>query len=348
MQKRCAAVTWAVVLIATAVPVSAQDYTIVAMSHTSNGVHDIDPATGKILQEYRVPGEWVGEPHEGAISPDGRTVYASIPYKKQVLILDGATFKPTKVIESEFFSRPLETRSFVRVGQRETTSGDPHGLALNNDGSKLYITLEFAEVPGIAVYDVKAGRVTKKIDTVVGGNYLQTQPRTDKLYFPTRDDRVLVIDTKTDKLLSSFNVQGSPKGVECDPNGEVWVNANRDGSVSVIDSATDKVVKVIQTKGKGSGRIAVSPDGRLVAATYSNTGDVHIIDATTREVVAVLPVSTGGQGFPLFSPDSTTLFMMNEGPGELSVYDMKSMKEIPRRTPIGGASFGGGLRKRAK
>jgi hypothetical protein len=37
---------------------------------------------------------------------------------------------------------------------------------------------------------------------------------------------------------------------------------------------------------------------------------------------------------------------MNEGPGELSVYSMQSMKEIPRRTPIGGASFGGGLRIR--
>jgi DNA-binding beta-propeller fold protein YncE len=348
MLTRYSVATWTVALIATTAPLSAQDYTIVAMSHTSNGIHDIDPATGTILQEYRVPGEWFGEPHEGAISPDGKTVYASIPYKKQVIVLDGATFKPIKIIESEFFSRPLETRSFVRVGQRETTSGDPHGLALNNDATKLYITLEFAELPGIAVYDVKAGKVTKKIDTVVAGNYLQVQPRTDKLYFPTRDDRVLVIDTKTDRILQSIRVQGSPNGVDFAPNGEVWVNANRDGSVSVIDSATDKVVKVVQTKGKGSGRIAVSPDGRLVASTYSNTGDVHIIDATTREVVAVLPVSTGGQGFPLFSPDSTTLFMMNEGPGELSVYDMKSMKEIPRRTPIGGASFGGGLRKRAR
>jgi YVTN family beta-propeller protein len=332
--------------LAAANPAEAQDYTIVALSHTSNGIHEIEPATGKILKEYQVPDEWFGEPHEGAITPDGKIVYASIPYKKQVIALDGDTFKPIKIIESEYFSRPLETRSFVRVGQRQTTSADPHGLALNNDASKLYITLEFAEVPGIAVYDVKAGRVTKTIDTVVPGNYLQVQPRTDKLYFPTRDDRVLVIDTKTDRVMRVIRVQGSPNGVDFAPNGEVWVNGNRDGSVSVIDSSTDRVVKVIQTKGKGTGRIAVSPDGRLAAATFGVSGDVHVIDAASREVVAVLPVSTGGQGFPLFSPDSTTLFMMNEGPGELSVYDMRTMKEMPRRTPIGGASFGGGLRRR--
>ena len=340
----------AVVLLAifggTAIPAAAQDYSIVALSHTSNGIHEIDPATGKILKEYLVPDEWFGEPHEGAITGDGKVVYASIPYKKQVIALDGDTFKPIKIIESEYFSRPLETRSFVRVGRRETTSADPHGLALNNDGSKLYITLEFAEVPGIAVYDVQAGRVTKKIDTVVPGNYLQVQPGTDKLYFPTRDDRVLVIDTKTDRVIRVIRVQGAPNGVDFAPNGEVWVNANRDGTVSVIDSSIDQVVKVIQTNGKGTGRIAVSPNGRLVAATFGVSGDVRVIDAASRAVMAVLPVSTGGQGFPLFSPDSSTLFMMNEGPGELSVYDMKTMKEVPQRTPIGGASFGGGLRKR--
>jgi YVTN family beta-propeller protein len=342
--------TWkafCVLALLTAAPAAAQDYRIVAMSHTSNGVHDIDPATGKIVQEYRVPVEWFGEPHEGAISPDGKTVYASVPYSKQVLILDGTTFKPKGKIESPLFSRPSEERSFARIGKKETTSADPHGLALNNDASKLYITLEFAEVPGVAVYDVKSGKVTK-IETVVAGNYLQVQPRTDKLYFPTRNDMVVVIDTKTDRILRKIDVQGSPNGVDFAPNGEVWVNGNRDGSVSVIDSAKDVVVKVIQTQGKGSGRIAVSPDGRFVAATHSNSGDATIIDAKSREILATVTTSLGGQGFPVFSPDSSTLYVLNEGAGDLSLYDMKTMKAIPRRTPIGGASFGGGLRKVTK
>ena len=336
--------TWMALLL-TAAPAFAQDYRIVAMSHTSNGVHDIDPATGNIVQEYRVPGEWFGEPHEGAISPDGKTVYASVPYSKQVIIVDGTTFKLKGKIESPYFSRPLQTRSFARIGSRETTSADPHGLALNNDASKLYISLEFAEVPGVGVYDVKTGKVTK-IETVVAGNYLQVQPRTDKLYFPTRNDLVVVIDTKTDKILRAIPVQGSPNGVDFAPNGEVWVNGNRDGSVSVIDSSKDVVTSVIQTAGKGTGRIAVSPDGRFVAATYSNTGDAIIIDGRTKEILATLVTGTGGQGFPLFSPDSNTLFVMNEGAGDLSSYDMKTMKANPRRTPIGGASFGGGLRKK--
>jgi YVTN family beta-propeller protein len=334
-------------ILMTAAPLAAQDFRIVAMSHTSNGIHDIDPMSGKIIQEYRVPGEWFGEPHEGAISPDGKTVYASVPYKKQVLVLDGTNFTVTHTIESPYFSRALETRNFARIGKKETTSADPHGLALNNDATKLYITLEFAEVPGLAVYDVKTQKVSK-IETVSAGNWLAVQPGTDKLYFPTRDDKIVVIDTKTDKILRVIPVQGSPNGVAFAPNGEVWTNANRDGTVSVIDSAKDVVVKVIQTQGKGSGRIAVSPDGRLVASTNSNTGDATIIDAKSRTILGTVTTSLGGQGYPIFSPDNKLLFVLNEGGGDLSVYDMVTMKALPRRTPIGGASFGGGLRKLSK
>ena len=88
---------------------------------------------------------------------------------------------------------------------------------------KLYITLEFAQVPGIAVYDVKAGRVTKKIDTVIAGNYAWVHPKTDKLYFPTRSDRVVVIDTKADRVVAVIpTLPGSrPNGVAFGgPNGE--------------------------------------------------------------------------------------------------------------------------------
>ena len=70
------------------------------------------------------------------------------------------------------------------------------------DGSKLYITVQYAEVPGIVVYDVEAETI-KKIDTVIAGNHLGVHPRNDKLYFPTRDDRVVVIDTKTDRISGS-------------------------------------------------------------------------------------------------------------------------------------------------
>jgi DNA-binding beta-propeller fold protein YncE len=329
-------------LFLTTTPARSQDYTIVALSHTDNMVSEHEPMSGRVLNKFVVPGPWVGEVHEGAITPDGKTMYVSVPYSKYVLILDLETFTEKGRIESEFFSRPEMMRSFARGVKRATTTTDPHGVALNNTATKVYVTVEFAEVPGVVVYDVKSRKVIKKIDTVVPSNYLWVQPKTDKLYVPTRADRVLVIDTKSDTIKKVIPVQGAPNGVDFAPNGEVWVNGNADGSVSVIDSATDTVTHVIQTKGKGTGRVAVSPDGRWVAATVGP--QVAVIDAQAKSIRAMFPTTESGQGFPLFSPDSATLFVMNEVGGDMAIFDMKTMSDTGRRYPLGGASFGGGIR----
>ena len=335
-----------VLMFLTVAPALAQDYTIIAVSHTDNKVSEVDPLTGEILREFVVPGEWFGETHEGAVSPDGRTIYVSVPYAKKVVILDLDTFEERGAIESAYFSRPPQVRGFARIGRRESTSSDPHGLALNSDGSKLYITVQYAEVPGVVVYDVEA-KTVKKIDTVIAGNYLWVHPRTDKLYFPTRDDRVVVIDTKTDRILNVIRLhQGSrPNGVDFGgPNDEVWVNGDADGSVTVIDSTTDEVIAVIRPRVEGAGRVAVSPDGRFAAATQGK--EVSIIDTRTKEILASLTISPNesGHGFPLFSPDSNTLHVMNELSDDMVTFDMRTMRQVGTRTPIGGAVFGGDIR----
>jgi DNA-binding beta-propeller fold protein YncE len=345
-----------VLMFLTVAPALAQDYTVIAVSHTDNKVSEVDPVTGEILREFVVPGEWFGETHESALSPDGKTLYVSVPYAKKVIILDLDTFEERGAIESEYFSRPSQVRGFARIGRRESTSSDPHGVALNSDGSKLYITLQFAEVPGVVVYDVEAETV-KKIDTVIAGNYLWVHPRTDKLYFPTRDDRVVVIDTKTDRILNVIRLhEGSrPNGVDFGgPNDEVWVNGDGDGSVTVIDATTNEVITVIQPRVRGAGRIAVSPDGRFAAATQGT--EVSIIDTRTKEILTSLRISPldttllwpfreeSGHGFPMFSPDGNHLHVLSEYSGDMVTFDMRTMKQVGLRTPIGGANFGGSIR----
>lgn len=337
-----------VLLALVSVPAAAQDYAVLAISHLDNKVTEHHPLTGAILRQYvLMPGQWEGELHEGAITADGQTMYVSAPYSKQVIILDLATFKQRGAIRSDYFSRPLEVRSFARIGNRESTSSDPHGVALNRDETKLYITLEFAQVPGVAVYDVKAGRVTKKIDTIVAGNYAWAHPKLDKLYFPTRSDRVVVIDTKTDRVIAVIPTQAGsrPNGVAFGgPNDEVWINGDGDGSVIVVDPKTDKVVHVVKTRVRGAGRVAVSLDGRLAAATQGK--ETSIIDTRTKDVVATLTHSPDetGHAFPVFSPDGRTLHVMNEFSNDMVAFDMRTMMEIGGRVPVGGAAFGGGIR----
>jgi YVTN family beta-propeller protein len=274
------------------------------------------------------------QPHEAAITADGRTVFASVPAAGFVEILDAATFKEKGRIDSDYFRRT------------DGKSASPHGMGLNADNSKLYIGTENADVPGVVVYDVKAGKVLRKIDLLLrGGHYLQVHPANDKLYYPHRNDnRVVVIDTKSDRILKIIPVEGGPVGVAFAPNGDVWLHEDGDGSVTVVDTRTDQVVKVIPTGGTGAGRMAVSPDGRYAASTHSDSQDVAIIDATARTMKATVKIGKG-PGFPAFSPDSTKLYVMESGMGDVVVVDLASMS-VASRHKIGTDPFGGGIRTR--
>jgi len=339
---------------------AAQSHTLIALGHGDHSVNELDPNTGKIVHKFTA----VDQPHEFAVSPDGKTIYASVPSAAHVVILDATTFQEKGKIETPFFHGRTPQPAGSR-GQRGARGGEgggrgnalpgvnvpdtssPHGMGMNTDGSKLYIGIENADVPGVVVYDTKAGKVLKKLDLVLrGGHYLQVQPKTDKVYYPFRtDNRVLVIDAKTDTIKKIIDVPGGPVGVDFAPNGEVWIhgdgNNGVEGQVTVIDSKTDTIVKTIQTTGKGAGRMAVSSDGKWAASGHDKTKDVTIIDAVKKEVVG--NVEVGGLGFPVFSPDSTKLYFMVSPLGEVTVIDVKSMKVVDH-WKAGQDTFGGGIR----
>lgn len=319
----------------------AQDHTIIALSHSDFTAYEIDPATGEIVNQFTAE----NQPHEGVVSPDGQTIFVAIPQNPPyVVILDAATFEEKGRIESEYFHRPAEMRQLGGESIRNT-SALPHGVAVNRAGTKLYVGVEWSDVPGLVVYDIEAGAVIRKIDLLLeGGHFLAIDPQSDKLYYPHRDDdRVVVLDTRTDEIVKIIDVTGGPVGIDFTPAGEAWVHSDHDGTVTVIDTATDEVVEVIQTGGEGAGRIAVSPDGRFAASTRNDTKNVVIIDIQSREVTASVALGPG-PGFPLFSPDSRKLYVMSSGAGEVAVIDLESMT-VEARHPVGVNPFGGTLRR---
>lgn len=307
---------------------AAQPHTIVALSHTDHTVYEIDPVSGRTMDTFKA----AEQPHEGVAAPDGRTYYAAIPNGPHVVVLDAATFAQKALITSPFFT-----------SSRPNKSASPHGSALTSDGRKLYVGLENADVPGIVVIDTATNRVIKKIDVMLrGGHFLAIQPKTDRLYYPMREDhRVLVIDTKTDTVTAIIPIDGGPVGVGFAPSGEVWIHNDGDGAVHVIDSATNTVVRTLKGLGKGAGRMAVSTDGRFAASTHGGSEDVALIDAATKTVLATIPVGKG-PGFPIFSPDGSRLYVMNYGMGDIAVIDTAT-KAIVARHKAGASPFGGSL-----
>lgn len=322
------AALFAVVVAVTSAPAIAQSHSLIVLSHGDHTVYELDPSNGRILHQFKAD----EQPHEGIASPDGKTIYAAVPNGPHVVIIDATTFRETGRIESPYF------HSSARSG-----SSSPHGVALTTDGSKLYVGLENADIPGIVVYDTKAHKVLRKIDVVLaGGHFLAIQPGTDKLYYPMRNDnRVLVIDTKTDAITKIIPVPGGPVGVGFAPNGDVWIHCDGDGSVKVIDSKRDSVVATLTNLGQGAGRMAVSLDGRWAASTHGTSQDVAIINAATRQVVATVKIGAG-PAFPVFSPDGSKLYTMNVGENDVAVIDMKTTA-VTARFKVGAEPFGGGI-----
>jgi YVTN family beta-propeller protein len=319
---------------------AAGKHTLLVLSHNDHTAYELDPESGKVLHSFKAP----EQPHEGVVSADGKMVFVAVPNGPIVAILDGESFKEIARVESPMFTRTPRLSPNAPPGTKPSTSASPHGVALNNDGSKLYVGLENADVPGIVVIDVKTRKIIKKIELLLeGGHYLAIQPGTDKLYYPHRnDDRVVVLDTKTDRILKIIPVKGGPVGVAFSPNGEVWLHEDGDGSVTVVDGKTDEVKAVIPTGGTGAGRMAVSPDGKYAASTHSGSGDVALIDTASRKVAASIPLGKG-PGFPLFSPDSTKLYVMNSGEGDVAVIDVATQKVIARHK-VGVNPFGGAVK----
>jgi YVTN family beta-propeller protein len=85
-------------------------------------------------------------------------------------------------------------------------------------------------------------------------------PDATKAYVSTgRGRKVFVIDTVTDKVLSSFEVGQRPWGIGVSPDGQLLYTANGPSNdVSVVDLAAQTVIKKI--------KVADRPWGVLVLA----------------------------------------------------------------------------------
>ena len=76
-----------------------QKHTMIALAHNDFAVNEIDMDTGKIVQTFKA----VNQAHEAAVSPDGKTIYASVPQAGLVVILGAATFEEKGKIETPLF-----------------------------------------------------------------------------------------------------------------------------------------------------------------------------------------------------------------------------------------------------
>jgi YVTN family beta-propeller protein len=191
---------------------------------SGEGVAFINTSTNRVERKLRYgPGGVTGDLSDLAVSPDGANLYA----------LDAQTgFFGVRIVDA----RTAKLVGNIRVSPLDGLSG----MAMQPDGSKLYISAYFAKA--IDIVDVATRRVTEKIPLSVSPEYVEISPDGRRLYIVLGTNVVGAMDLRTEKIVArvTIPVQYGIGGITVTPDGSRLYVTGSD--VYAVDTATMKVV----------------------------------------------------------------------------------------------------------
>ncbi|MET7800078.1 YncE family protein [Streptomyces decoyicus] len=238
---------------------------LAVVSQTGPTVTFFDAATHERLEVIQVP----PQPHELCFDPDHRLLYCTSTYRSGFYHANEGPAHEITVID-------VDSRTVVATLD---TSPDhaPHGLALDRERGRLYVSVEAT-------------------DTEPGG--------------------VLIIDTRTHTRLGRIPTMApGPHWFALTPDGRQGFATNKEAPfVSVVD--LDRGVCTGRIPVPGSEGLALAPDGRhaYVAAPKADfhapssaPPGIRVIDTATHEIIRTLP--TRGQVLPVHVTATGTLLV---------------------------------------
>ncbi len=235
----------------------------------SDAVARIPLPLGRVTERHSAG----SDPEQFAISPDGRTLYASNEDAGTTSITDLATG---------------EVLATLVVGI------EPEGVAVSPDGRWVYITAETSNT--ISVIDTERRDVVDSFLVDVRPRGVIFSPTLPRAYVTNEiSGTVSVVDTDRHAVIATIDLEGDlakPVGVAVSPDGSrVYVANGYANEVAVIDAGTNRVVQTVEV-GERPWGVAVSSDGRHIYSANGLSHDVSVIDASTLRVVATVPVGT--------------------------------------------------------
>lgn len=315
---------------------------LLVLEKAQNTLVIVDPESLKIVA--RVP---VGnDPHEVAVSDDGRTAYVS-NYS------GGNTIAVVDLVEQKALP-PIDLGALR----------SPHGLAFA--GGKLYFTAEGAKVAGR--YDP----ATQKIDWVVGTGQNRTHmvvvSKDLKTVFTSNvsSATISIIDQSAaqgpgpgrgpgpggpppggrgpggpppggrgpggrgggpDWNVTNIPVGGGSEGFDLTPDGkELWVANAQDGTISIIDVAGKKVVDTIPST-KAANRLKISPDGKFAFVSDMSSNNLLVVNTTTRKEYSTMVLPASSEGL-LVEPGGKRAYATMNTHDAVAVIDLSTMTVI--------------------
>lgn len=152
-----------------------------------------------------------------------------------------------------------------------TLRGDGGGIALSPEGRRLYVV--GFDAPTLTIIDVRSGRTLSTVRLGANAGGLALDEATHRLFVGVDDldqarYRIVVVDTRTDKILRSMDVGHQPLALAVGRSSQLWMSDPNYGGLFRIDPDTGKDVGSIDTDPNILG-ITCDPDrDRLFATDY--------------------------------------------------------------------------------
>jgi YVTN family beta-propeller protein len=320
---------------------------VVQTNSAGDNIHIIDPATNKVVAEIT----GVEAPHGIAVAPDNSRIDISEQSTNTVTVIDGKTLQVTKRI-------PL--------------SGNPNLIDMTPDGRWIYVAIaqtwsdvsEFPQIKaapsgGVDIIDTASLANVKTIALKGGVHDLNVTP--DGKYVLAGASRgakpaanaMYVIDVKTNDVVRTVSPSPSPSpmAITKKPDGstdKVYAQLGGFNGFAVVDFATGvstnqiKLPDIAPDKQISSGPpaashgIAVTADQKTLLVNSRLNSTLYAYSLPDLKLLGSVALGGKGAGWLVVTPDDKTAYVANEHTNDVSVVDIKSLKEVAV-VPVGFA-----------
>jgi YVTN family beta-propeller protein len=200
----------------------------------------------------------------------------------------------------------------------------PRYVSILPGGRKAYITN--GDIGTVTVLSVDTMSIATTIDAGGIMNRLTASPEGGLVYVAdTGNDRIVRIDTSSDRVVGNWSLGRTPTDVATSPDGSlVYVIHDRkagdasDDDLSIIDAATGTVLST-RPLGKYTGSLAVTPDGKKLYVCLWESDTVLVIDPSTGRITSRI-TAPGSPEDVIVSPDGRLVYVACPNGAGVSVY----------------------------
>ncbi|MGQ0701538.1 MAG: YncE family protein [Gemmatimonadales bacterium] len=190
----------------------------------------------------------------------------------------------------------------------------PHGLAISEDGSRVYLASD--QTGNFQVIDARSGRITAQIPLGKDPNQMTLTRDGRFAYVPMRgENTIAVVQLDPLRLVKKLPAPAGPHDAYTSADGErIYVGAQFGTGIVVIDPASQAVLHVIPTPA-GVRPLEPSADGKTIYVALSNLLGFAVVDPAARRITRTVELGTLPEGMPPPYRDTWThaLQLANDG-----------------------------------